>query len=791
VFAVAFAFVTAANAQSLPANVWNPDGLDVWRRPDPRGLSLLRDERLRSPTGILYPWPLAPPSYHERSGWLYRGSAGVGAIFDAGDEDEARYAAYFDADNSMFASQLRFEALQPERGLYLEGAGGGVGTDDQYYWLEGGRYGWFRLLGSFSRMPHHFANDATILYTGSDNLTLRGGLIPGGNLGDAIDAVLAATPEQSVKLQRDRSSLGLDLRLRPDLTLRASYGFEDRDGDRAFGVGFSWPPATSFSGEIEIPRPVDDRTHNVRTGLEYSGGTVQMNLFYSGSFYRNDKDSLTLENPLLIAPAPRPEIEFARFALEPDNDAHHIKGDVALALPFDSRLAGSVAWGRMKQNDRLLPPTINDVTLGFPIVLVDLNNWNTPDALSTSRANAQIDTLLVDVLLQSRPWRPLTLKARIRSFDQDNDTSYKAENPITGELGYIVEDGGHAAVFPPLVGVPNAAAPNWHFRSIPFGYRKTNYELGASYRAFRKTRFNLSLERESTHRDVREREDTDDDRLRLSVSTRAFELATLRASLQLASRDGDSFDANVYDPFFTAGTTPLSLPGLERPDVADRDQQIWSAQLNLLLGETMDLALVSRFRHDDYDTDFGLQRDQVGHWSAEWSYQPTPEQSWFVWSSYEDRRRDFTSVAGEVGAVPYPAQNRWSVDEDATTFALGAGAHLMRGPLRLEASYSFVDTRTQLDYDFASDTALAGVTAAQAGSRYPELKTRDHVLMSSLFWEFRPGFALRLAYRFSHSTLRDFQQAGLPTRDGNRIFFGHQDRSYQASLYTFSLEAQL
>ena len=84
---------------------------------------------------------------------------------------------------------------------------------------------------------------------------------------------------------------------------------------------------------------------------------------------------------------------------------------------------------------------------------MDLADWNTTAALSRDHASLATDTLLVDAVIHTRPWRALQLKGRFRYYEQDSDNRYTAFNPATAEFGYIVEDGGQGALAPRLAGV--------------------------------------------------------------------------------------------------------------------------------------------------------------------------------------------------------------------------------------------------------------------------------------------------------------------------------------------------
>ena len=597
---------------------------------------------------------------------------------------------------------------------------------------------------------------------------------------------LAGTNVSTLELRRDRSALRAELRLLPELLLFADYKLEDRRGARPFGVGFGFP---GNGAVIELAEPLDDRTHRVSTGLNFSRGHLHANLEYRGSFFRNDRESLIVENPLLISSGAAP-IERARFALSTDNTWHNLRGDFALGLPLQSRLTASVSASRMEQDEDLLPPTINDVLIG-PGGSVDLNDWNTTDALSRTEANAQINTLLLDFSFDTRPLPNLALKARCRYFDQDNDTKYSAFNPLQAGLsGYIIQDGGLSALSPARTGVDTGQFST-RFRSIPFGYDRTRYQLAASYRLPARTRIGLDYERDEYDRDFRERRETREDRVRASLTTRSPSWMTLRTSVEVASRNGGSDNPNVYDEFFTTpGPGTRQPPGLadqERHDLTDRDEWIWNLRLNVLLGDRSDLILTGRLQTDRYRTDLGLKRERYTSLNVEWSYQASPTTDVYLYGSFERvHREQAQSTNPEASLDVATGTSVVSIDDDARTFSFGGGVRmpLVQGA-QLQLDYRFQVTREEIDYDLGSATRLVGT--ADPGVRYPTQLLRDHVLETSVVWPLREAFSLRVYQRYARSSIDDYHQTDLFTSEGQRLFFGHEDSNYNASLYGIAL----
>lgn len=791
-----------ASAESPPGNALNPEALDPSLARDGRGMSALVPHRRHSPSGLLYPYPReTPESQPWLGGWLYRGSLEVGGFWDTGDEEEARFERYADWPDGALVSELSLHLSHPDGGAYLDLTSGSLGRDDHFYALEAGRAGWLRVRGAFSGIPRSYANDARVLFLGldGDSLTLPAPLVPGANAEADLAAALAGVGEHTVELQRDRSYLSLELRALPELKLRARYGFEDRGGARPFGGAFSFPNLVIRGGVSESAVPVDDRTHDVSAGLEYAGEHVQANLEYTGSFYRNRNDALVLENPFEVA-AGQPAIERGRFALAPDNEAHGVRGDVALALPLRGRLTTTVSWSTRRQDEPLLPPTVNDVVL---LGLVDLTEWNTTAALSRTEADAEIDTLLVDLALHLNPWRPLRLKLRARHYDQDNDTSYTAFNALAGAYGYIIEDGGHAETFGPLgTGVfepgVSPAGSRFRYRSTPFGYDRQNYEVGASYAVAAKTTLGLRWEHERWDRDHRERDVTRENRWRASLSTRALPRVTLRAAYEYAGRDGDSLDLGVQEEFFTSslpgyapfflGDPPAGLAQQPRPELSNRNQHVVDVRANLAIGDFADLALAGGYRVDAYREDYGLERERRGHGSLELGFQPSPGTHGYLYASVEGRSRDTTGIAGgfggsdpNAGGAVYPLSRGWAADEDELSLGFGAGVEYspLRG-WRVRADYAYTATADELDVE------AIGAPAETAGD-LPTLRTSAQLVESNVFWDFREGWTLRVYYRLERGTVQDFHQRDLAALNGRRLFFAHVDRDYTAGVFGVAL----
>jgi hypothetical protein len=196
----------------------------------------------------------------------------------------------------------------------------------------------------------------------------------------------------------------------------------------------------------------------------------------------------------------------------------------------------------------------------------------------------------------------------------------------------------------------------------------------------------------------------------------------------------------------------------------------------------MDLALMGRYRDDDFDAEYGLRGDRRADASLEWSLQPSPAWGVSLYANYERAWRRMKTV-NDVAGTTFPPQDIWSERTRESSVAAGASAwRRLFERVTLETSYAFILTRSRLDYDYVSDGALSfGVTAASAGSRFPTLTTEDHVLVTSLRVELLRHLALRAFHLYERSRIEDFQQRGLQAGVlGGAYYLGHVDRAYDA-----------
>ena len=348
------------------------------------------------------------------------------------------------------------------------------------------------------------------------------------------------------------------------------------------------------------------------------------------------------------------------------------------------------------------------------------------------------------------------------------------------------------------------------------------------------TTIDFAFEREKMQRDRRVREETDEDRFRLSLSNRGIPYLTLRLSYEYAERRGTDIDVTrdfgYYSDFstgapefvlplpFISGTPIRSVSELRQFDLADRNQRIFSLQGNIALAEIGDLSFTGRYDDSDYNAEYGLDFQRGGSANVELAFLPTALFNASAYATFEGKRRRMRSIHSNFAAAPfdffvpttvdtfdptlfnagelivplfglpataYPLENEWVVDSELNTWSFGADveATLLK-KWTLDISYSFLRANEQFDLRFASDAVLVpGLTSDDVAPNLPEQKNTDHIFESSLSYRWNGQWATRLFYRYQYSTIDDFTQLALTPRIGHFLSLGRTDDDFSASVF--------
>ena len=779
-------------ATSILGNQLNPTGLIPGIATDPRGMSQFV-QFSRSPTGLLYPKPFILPEMTQSESdpaWWHSAWADVGFMSDLSNTSAASFLEYGDWSTGLVAS-FGFWAENRENANYIAGTAGSIGRRDQYYDLKFGRYGLLNVDLSYDGIPHVLATNAKVLWNGAgtDNWTLPEGLTPGETTAAQAQAATQQTAES--KLGITRSKAGIAVTYTPfvawEIFVNASN--EWRDGSRPIGSAF-WFPSR---GAAQLAQPIKYRTLDLSSGVRFKGEEMQANLTYTGSFFRNDLATLSWDNPGLGLTPGAFVPQRGRITLAPDNDYHVIAGDFAWATT-DVRFAANLSYGKMEQNESLVPPVVNE---GF--IPIDLRNWNTADALGQKTADAIIESFNGFAQVRWTPNAKLGLTFETRYRNDDNKTSYLAYNPLTTQYGYVGLDGALSRIY-----LPAAAGSDVPIRNIPFATDELKLTSKLDYRLSDRTRFDVSWIHQEIDRRFREVTRTNDDVFAGQISTLGHDWGTVRLSYSFADRNGSAY---IVDPYIFArsssltgyipsrpdGDAPYALGSFRKYDVADRSEHAVRLQSNFILSERTDLQLSGAFKRADYAADYGLRALDTFDMNGSLTSQVSDVLTFSAFYGFQSHHRDVASINAarssssddSAGGPNYPLSNAWTENADDLNHVFGVNADYRIGDVTLDLNYTYSLSTSEFAYSFGPGAISPGLTPLEAGSAFPDQQFEHHVLEAIIGWAYSENISFRWYYRLEHQRLDDFHYEGLVSVVGNHLFLAAVPEDYTAHVLGF------
>lgn len=599
----------------------------------------------------------------------------IGVLRSHVDSDSSKWEEYRDMSNGFVIPRLH---------VVGEGAGDreldfsavNVRRDDARYTLNYGVIGRYELLVDYNKIPHHFGNDGHMLWTrtGPGRLeiadpiqaALQGQIAsqfatnPAGInyafLNRILSPYLATAQSIDLGLERNRFLAQLDLGRMGPLAWQLEYDHEKRTGNRAYGGSFG------FSNATELPEPIDYDTTGAQLAGEWNTPTAGLSFGYRYSKFENHIGTLIWDNPFRATPATDPNAYTAPGAgsiggsnlgladLAPDNraDLLFLNGRTRFGSWFAN---GSAAYDVMKQNDALLPYTLNSAIagIGFNGAAFDPTN---PANLPERTADRKIATTALNADLGTRFGQSLDLTFRYRYYDLDNKSA-RIEFP-----GYVRY---------------HAVWENIARQTVSYGYTKQNAGAELGWEIFRATRLGLSYTRESWDRKYREIRNSDEDIFKGTFDTRPSSWLTLRASYQYGDRKIGRYEPEAAEDSFVEPEGVTNLPDLRKFDEADRKQHLYNVQGQLFPSDAWNFFVGVTGNDQKFDRSlFGLQKDDMTSYNAELGYAPGDNFNLFLFGSRMDRK--VRQKARQSGATPSTNPlDDWTANLDETTDTWGAG----------------------------------------------------------------------------------------------------------------------
>ena len=696
----------------------------------------------------------------QQSAATWEGSLTFGVQLLAGNRDSSKFEEYRDVPNRPWLDQLNIQRSDDKKGRYVIFDTTHPGLRDARATLRLGEYGRYGLEVYWDKTPHDLANNGrTIFQQSGGTFTLpaavrqdlqtiattdldpvaSGTQIDTAAFGAIINGLLHDVP-----LRVDRETLAVSYN--SEINQRSSYSArisnERRSGNMPIGTAFS------FGSQNELPSPVDYRTQDVNADYEYRGNRGVVRLGYWGSFFKNENPALTWDNPISAADAAGASSR-GQLALPPSNRANTVSLSGALDLGGSTRLTGVFSAARWRQDEALLPMTINSAL--------------TTPALPAASADATIKSDLEELVLTNSPSEGVSLTARYRRRSVNNHTPERVFSET------VVAD----------TSLGEEAETN------PFSFRTTEYSLEGGWDARPGLTFHLGLGRETwnrTHRDVSK---TDEDSVHASADYRPDPKLLARLTLQHSTRDIDG----------TYVGDEAQLPELRKFDEADRKQNLMSMLFDYTPYERLSATLTLNLSSDGYeDSPFGLHNARHGDVALDVAYALNAASNLYAGLSFERYRYGMVSryrpvVAGQVVDDPLNDWSSASVDK-IRTYWVGYNKTVKPGKLDWDVSLSLTDGKGEFD--------MTGVPGGNANSEpvpWPNVRYKLAALGGGVNYHVGKDRSLRLGYRFEKYDETDFAMdvmqpymAGVDPSTATSVYLGDTQPSYRAHFFTVSFQ---
>jgi hypothetical protein len=363
---------------------------------------------------------------------------------------------------------------------------------------------------------------------------------------------------------RSITAVSMTYRASDALAIRTDFTSTGRDGE------MPWAASFAFNNANLLPAPIDHRNNELKLNTEWVNAKGMFRLDYWGSFFDNNIQTLTWDNPIRatdfnngLTPPNGPYDPsaytngngpaFGQAALWPSNTLNSAGATGMFKLFPRTTVNGNVTVTYMRQNESLLPWTLN-TSINNDLVF---NTFHNLRQLPRASAEAEVNALNAQFTLNSRVTPFLTLVARYRYNDHNNNT------PHFDGREYVRFD----AVPEELADDPLTA----HVEGIAeyFQITRKNFDASGTFNFRGAGSLKLGYANEQYDREGRGFSDVSENMFRLAYDANLFERANLRFMFDAGRRRGDGFIIQGIDYEEGPGGTQ---PGLRYYDEADRNR---------------------------------------------------------------------------------------------------------------------------------------------------------------------------------------------------------------------------
>ena len=641
------------------------------------------------------------------TGSVTMGGAGVGV-----DEENFKFGEYTGIDEKNTGYFVGDADLAYTHGSYfIDFLADDLGLENRTIYFQAGKFGDYKVAAEFDQQPHLLNNTGKSSYQGTGGTILTGGSTAG------------PFSEFDQETDREATRFSLSKTLGKN-SFNFSFKRENKDGTQDLGANFS------FLANI-LPEPVNQTTNEFRASLAHNGDTGQIQLEYFGSFFDNNNESISFNNPFAAGQG--------LISRDPDNTFQKVSLSGGVYLSKSTRLSGIVEYGVMEQDEDLLAFSVQTPAVALP----------------RTSADAEIETIHVGLNVVGNPLPRLSVGSSYKFYQTINRTPREL-------FDYVITDGAAQ--------VGNAAA----LFTQPYDYLQNKLNVFAAYRTPWDTTLKLDYGAEHFNRDFRAVEDTFEQTVKGNIRNNHFEFMDINLHGAYSNRRGSEYDTNkVFIDRHSPGVviTQDTFLDLRRYDIANRERTKLGTNLAFFPGHNVTMGVSYDYLDDGYpNSELGLSESMNHTTAIDLAYADKYE-TYYLYYSYDDLE---SQQNGRTTAAT-PSTNFQVVHDDAT-HTIGAGANW---------GFMFNKLRMGFDYSFSKSTSDIGFSgpAAAGASPVDDIKTVLHTLKLTSVYKYDSHFDLGVKYLVEGYQADDFFTDGLnQTNITSLLSLGGANPDYLAHL---------
>jgi MtrB/PioB family decaheme-associated outer membrane protein len=641
----------------------------------------------------------------------YRGTSFTG--------DQARYNRYRDLRDGPYVDRFRF-AKESETTAFRAEANN-VGYRDQRYYADLQRIGKLKAVFEFNSNPLYQAQ-ARGYFSGAGSNTLT--------IADAAQTAIQTNPlnaesalasfgnSYNIESRRDLANLNMTYTATRDVDLKVQVRNTNRTGTNLQDFGFGNSPGNMMV--LDMPVPVNDRTTDLRTKLEWANRKGLLAVGYDASRYDQHNPSFTFDNPQRVSDSATLGPAFGRAALTPSNSVNTFNVNGSYKLPDHSKATAAISYGQMDQNQSLLPNTTNTALVGVA-------------ALPRASAEAKVDVLSTVFGFNSRPTQDLWLNAKFRYYDFNNKTEAFTNTVVPGDFAIgALETSEPIAVSRKTFDADASYSP-LKFLDVGAGY---TYEGSANHIANEAVQGRIYSS-------------TSENTFRVMADSTGNQYVMARVKYERSNRTGNEFDEEMLRELG-------EQPGIRHYDIAPRDRDRVTGTFTVTPMTIFDVNASIFYGHDKYpETTYGLQDNKNQGYTLGFDLVPNAKVNFGL--NYGREKYDTFQASRTSNPLPDPtfsdARRDWNdtINDKVNTFSANLSLDKAITKTDIRLGYDISDGNTNYIYGLVANTTLPA--PVQYGT---QPKNRMDVAKVDVQYYVRPNLALGAAYWYENWKVQDF-----------------------------------